>query len=132
MSSKKENKEELKNWSSGLEGKCRIFANEIEYGKGKNKKSFMKFQTSISSKNEDDEYVNMYVDVQFKKDENPDVEDGENLIINIIDGFLTNYEYESKNDTYVRLKLVVLDYDVIEDEEPKSKTNSKKKKTQKK
>ena len=87
------------------------------------------YSSSISRKNEDDEYENFYFNLAFKKDEEPDVEDGENVIIMINDGFLSNY---TNKDGNVKLKLVVTDWEEVEsdedDEEPEEDEKPKKKK----
>lgn len=126
---KKENKKtEFENWNSGLKGKCRVFCNEFTYKKDGKKKSSKMYSSSISRKNEDDEYENFYFNLAFKKDEEPDVEDGENVIIMINDGFLSNF---TNKDGSVKLKLVVTDWEEFksdeDDEEPEEDEKPKKK-----
>ena len=120
-------KNEIKNWNSSVEGKVRVFANEIEYGKGKNKKSFTKFTTSISQKNEDDEYVNFYIDIGFKKGEEPEDIGDKGKIIEILDGFLTCYAYDTDDGVRTKLKLVIMEWQEVESES-KSKEEKKTKK----
>lgn len=79
-----------------ITGETRIFSKEI------NKKLY--YSTTISNKNEDGTYENMYISVQFKKDVL--VRNNTNVIIK--NGFLTFYK--SKDETQ-KLKLVVLDFD---------------------
>ena len=103
----------IKYWNSGITGACTVFGNEFEYGRGKNKKSFIKYSTTIS-RLEDGEYTNMYINVKFKKDEAPGDEGMYKIFIK--NGFLS-FSEDKEQHKYV--DLVVMDYtsDDIEDEE---------------
>ena len=102
-----------KYWNSGITGACTVFGNEVKYGKGKNKKSFIKYSTTIS-RYEDEEYTNMYINVRFKKDEAPG--DTGMFKIFIKNGFLS---FSEDKEGYKYVDLVVMDYtsDDIEDDE---------------
>ena len=103
----------IKYWNSGITGACTVFGNEFEYGRGKNKKSFIKYSTTIS-RLEDGEYTNMYINVKFKKDEAPGDEGMFKIFIK--NGFLS-FSEDKEGHKYV--DLVVMDYtsDDIEDED---------------
>ena len=74
-------------------GKTRIFKKEFENGTS--------YSTTISKKNEDGTYKNLYVSVGFKKGK--EIEGN----IEIKDGFITFYE---TNTGLQKIKLVILDY----------------------
>lgn len=95
----------LKNWNE-VKGKMRVFGREIEV----KKVPHMLYSTSVGKKKADEEYVNLYVNVVFKKDEHPDIEGA--FIINVKEGYLTVSCDKSGN---VYPAVMVLDYDVIED-----------------
>lgn len=109
----KKTEPKIKYWNSGITGACTVFGNEFEYGRGKNKKSFIKYSTSIS-RYEDEEYTNMYINVRFKKNEAPG--DAGIFKIFIKNGFLS-FSEDKEGRKYV--DLVVMDYtsDDIEDDE---------------
>lgn len=95
----------LKNWNE-VKGKMRVWGREIEVKKVPN----MLYSTSVGKKNADDEYVNLYFNVAFKKGEHPDIEGA--FIINVKQGYLT-VSCDKSGNTYPAV--MVLDYDVIED-----------------
>lgn len=103
----------IKYWNSGITGACTVFGNEFEYGRGINKKSFIKYSTIIS-RFEDGEYTNMYINVRFKKDEAPG--DAGIFKIFIKNSFLS---FSEDKDVQKYVELVVMDYtsDDIEDDE---------------
>ena len=103
----------IKYWNSGISGACTVFGNEFEYGRGKNKKSFIKYSTTIS-RLEEGEYTNMYINVRFKKDKAPGDEGMYKIFIK--NGFLS-FSEDKEGHKYV--DLVVMDYtsDDIEDDE---------------
>lgn len=80
-------------------GQTRIFKKEIN---GRDV-----FSTSISNKKEDGTYENMYVGVQFKKDEQP----ADSCNIDIKKGFISFYL--DKNNTE-HLKFIILEYELLE------------------
>lgn len=83
-------------------GQTRIFKKEIN---GRDV-----FSTSISNKKEDGTYENMYVGVQFKKDEQP----ADSCNIDIKKGFLSFY---LDKNSIEHIKFVVLEYEILEKEE---------------
>ena len=95
-------------------GQTRIFKKEIN---GRDV-----FSTSISNKKEDGTYENMYVGVQFKKDEQPNVwiksiKDEQTINscnIDIKKGFLSFYL--DKNGAE-HIKFIILEYEILEKEE---------------
>ena len=106
----------IKYWNSGITGACTVFGNEFEYGRGKNKKSFIKYSTTIP-RLEDGEYTNMYINVRFKKDEAPGDEGMFKIFIK--NGFLSFSEDKEDKEGHKYIDLVVMDYtsDDIEDDE---------------
>ena len=102
----------IKYWNSGITGACTVFGNEFEYGRGKNKKSFIKYSTTIP-RLEDGEYTNMYINVKFKKDEAPG---DEGMFKIFIKNAFLSFSEDKEGHKYV--DLVVMDYtsDDIEDD----------------
>lgn len=96
-----------KSWADVC-GRMRVWGKEVEYKKS----SFMSYSTSVGAKNEDEEYDNVYYNVRFRKDEHPDIEGA--FEINVKTGFLT-VTTDRKGNTYPAV--MVLDYDVVEDED---------------
>ena len=92
-----------------VKGIMNLFAREVT----KHKQSFMSFSTSVGKKNDDDEYINVYYDVMFKKNEAPDVDEGR-FQIKIKKGFLTVKQY---SDGSLHHAVMVLEYDPIFDDE---------------
>lgn len=110
---KKTNKIDVKRWTD-IEGLMTVFANKVEYGKGKDKKSFIQYYTTVSTQ-VDGEYANKSVKVAFKKDVDPKLTDGDILKINVVNGFLT-LETWFTDDGEIRknIKVVVTEYDEVE------------------
>ena len=95
-------------WNN-VKGIMWLFAKEVNL----KKKSFMNFSTSVSTKDENGDYINVYYDVMFKKNEAPDVDEGR-FQIKIKKGFLTVKQY---SDGSVHPAVMVLEYDPISDDE---------------
>lgn len=95
-------------WNN-VRGIMYLFAHEVNLKKN----TFMNFSTSVSKKDENDGYLNIYYDVMFKKNEAPDVDEGR-FQIKIKKGFLTVKTY---SDGSVRPAVMVLEYDPIFDDE---------------
>lgn len=90
-------------------GIMRIFGNEV--GEGKN--AFIKFSTSISTKDDNDDYHNYYIGLKFCKDaEEPDGE-GEHFI-DITKGFFSVDYWKKGKKEYSRPCIVVIENTVIE------------------
>lgn len=107
---KAEKTTEVKYWSGNLTGTMRVFGQHREFGKGKNKQSFISYSTTIGKKNQDGEWVNAYIPVKFPKDYDPDIEDM--FLIEVKDGFLSVNTYQSKDRGEVKeICLVVTDYE---------------------
>lgn len=86
-----------KRWND-INGKMRVFKKEFE--------GRTSYSTSLSNKKEDGTYENMYLTVQFKKDNQPNVGE-KGLDINIKNGFVSFFK---TNDGNTRLKLVITEY----------------------
>lgn len=80
-----------------ISGKCKLFRNDYENG--------ISYSTTISNKNIEGKYENMYVIVQMPKLTNLE----NKTTIDITNGFLSNYK--DKNGL-MKIKLVVLDYEM--------------------
>lgn len=93
MSVKKSNQSKVSYWNRHLKGLIRVYAQEIEYKKNGKKCSFLKFSTSLGKKDEDGNWENMYINVKFLKGDTPERDDGENFMVEIVDGFLTFESY---------------------------------------
>lgn len=89
-------------WSN-IEGRMRVWGKEIPY---KNS-SFMSYSTSIGSKNQDDEYDNVYFNVRFRKDEGPNLLGAFEIYIK--SGFLTVTTDKDGNCYHA---IMVLDYEL--------------------
>ena len=111
-------KERVKRWSD-ITGEIRIFGEEVKYGKGKKKGSFIRYSTSLGVKNDDGEYSNIYFKVGFAKDVDPERTDDSGFVLTITRGFLTLDEYVDKKTGEVKRvpKLVILDYEDPEDKD---------------
>jgi len=90
-----------------ISGKCKLFRNDYENG--------ISYSTTISNKNIEGKYENMYVTVQMPKGTNLE----NKTTIDITNGFLSNYK--DKNGL-MKIKLVVLDYDIEPEEKPSEYT----------
>lgn len=95
-----------KSWTD-VSGRMRVWGKEMEH----KKTSFISYSTSVGSKNEDEEYDNVYYNVRFRKGEHPD-RDGV-FEINIKAGFLT-VTTDKKGNCYPAI--MVLDYEEVDEE----------------
>lgn len=105
---KKQTPKTTQTWNN-VKGSMRIWATKRNY----KKKTWFSFSTSIGKKNEDEEYVNVYFDVLFKKNEAPEVDEGA-LEINVKKGFLTLSVY---NDGSIHPAVMVMEYDLKDADE---------------
>ena len=66
----KKAKSKIKYWNSGITGACTVFGNKFEYGRGNNKKSFIKYLTTISrlEDGEDTDYITQFFLNNFSYD----------------------------------------------------------------
>ena len=110
----------------------RIFVKGVEVGKGKNKEKRFIFNAQIgSTKNEDGEYLNCYVPVNFSskvRDELPKLKDGEMFDLIVRDAWFKAYK---DKDDYTRPilfinKATIVDADDEDEDKKASKTKSKK------
>ena len=91
-------------------GVYRVFVNEFEIKKGKNKRgTFLKHTISISKKNEDGEYFNLYMPVLFSKEI---VAPQETSVIDITEA----YFMVQGNEGYETIGLYIKDYEELEEE----------------
>lgn len=105
-------KNTAKSWSD-ISGDMVVFGREVEYGKGKNKNTFISYSTSVGRKDENTgEYDNVYFNVFFKKDE--DIGEEGRTAIKVKKGFLT-VSVGKNGDTYPAI--MILDYTLNEDDE---------------
>ena len=113
-----------------------VFVNEKEVEVGKIAKTINTYCTSLSIKNEDEEYVNAYLDVRFsnnlkeayKLDNFPD---GTCLQVSILDAWLSFRAWENKDGEqrrafYIFVNDARIEEYVKEEEKPKKKTPAKK------
>lgn len=70
-------------------------------------KQYDSFYTSVSRKNDDGSYTNLYVNVRFKNDNKPTFDDYRD--IKIIHGFLTIATHENNN----ALVIQIMDYEML-------------------
>lgn len=112
MAIKKQSKkqsEKVNYWSSDLNGRMRVYAQEVNYKKKNGKPaSFLKFSTSIGIKNEDGEWSNLYFNVRFMKGDAPEVDGGVNFEIDIAKAFLTFETFITKDDEEVKTPVIVV------------------------
>ena len=93
-----------KRWND-ITGKMRVFKKTYENGDS--------YTTSLSNKKEDGTYENMYLTVQFKKDNIPTIEE-KGTEIDVTKGFISFYKTK---EGMPKVKLVVTEYATgIEDE----------------
>ena len=105
---KKQTPKTAQSWNN-VKGLMRVWATK----RANKKKSWLSFNTSISKKNEDEEYDNVYFDVLFKKNEAPEVDEGA-FEINVNKGFLTLTVY---SDGSVHPAVMVMEYDIKDGDE---------------
>ena len=111
MAIKKQSKkqsEKVNYWSSDLNGRMRVYAQEVNYKKNGKPASFLKFSTSIGIKNEDGEWNNLYFIVRFMKGDAPEVDGGVNFEIDIAKAFLTFETFITKDDEEVKTPVIVV------------------------
>lgn len=106
--SKKAVRKKVNYWSSDLNGRMRVYAQEVNYKKNGKPASFLKFSTSIGIKNEDGEWSNLYFNVRFMKGDAPEVDGGVNFEIDIAKAFLTFESFITKDDEEVKTPVIVV------------------------
>ena len=110
VSKKKQPVKETKTIPYGLKvfGITRIFANEVEIKKGKNKgDTFLSYSCSISKKDENGEYKNLYMPIYFSKDlEAPE----ETILADITEAFFMI----SGKEGYEKISLYIKDYEEVD------------------
>lgn len=96
-------------WTS-ISGLMHVFGNERKSRKGK---PFISYSTTVGRKNENGEWENMYYNVGFRKEDDPEIVDGFDIIVK--DGFLSFDEYTAKDKTVVKTpRVVVLDFEIVD------------------
>lgn len=104
-------KESARPYGLSVFGVIRVFANEVEIKKGKSKgDTFLSYSVSISRKDEDGEYKNLYMPVYFAKDLEAPEESG---MIDITSAFFMI----SGKEGYEKISLYVKDYEEMDSEE---------------
>ena len=95
-----------------VKGKMTVWGNRVG-----SKNEFIAYSTTITSKDVDGKYVNAYLGVRFKKDDDPDHEG--RVDINVKSGFIS---CGRGTDGVIRIYVYITDYDVIEyyDEDDKN------------
>ena len=104
MQSKRKNE---KSWRD-IDGAMILWGKKIDYKKGKKTSSFYSYSTTVSSKNDDGSYNNVYLNVRLATEEPLEHEGRADIMIK--EAFITTTK--GKDDVN-RLTVVVLDYDVI-------------------
>lgn len=116
-------------WNT-ITGVMAIYGNTFTSGKGKKKKEFVKWSTTIGRKDEDGEYVNYYLRVRFAGDASEPETDGLHQI-DVGNAFLSVESYTNRDgDDVVNPVLVVTENEILDDEpeeKPKKKTKKKSK-----
>ena len=110
MAVKKQSKkqtEKVKYWSSDLNGRMHVYAQEVKYKKGGKPASFLKFSTSLGVKDEDGNWSNLYFNVRFMKGDAPEADGGMNFEIDISRAFLTFETFITK-DEEVKIPVIVV------------------------
>lgn len=104
-------KTETRPYGLSVFGLTRIFVNEVDIKKGKNKGgSFLSCSLSISRKNEEGEYTNLYMPVYFSKEiECPQ----ETAVIDITSAFFM----VSGKEGYEKISLYVKDYEEVDEDD---------------
>lgn len=97
----------VKTWKDVV-GKMKVWARAWDNGK---KGVYLSYSTTVSKKS-DDEYVNIYYDVLFKKGQSPEFQaECEGFDIDVKAGFLT---VRVDSNGQLRPAVMVMDYDIIE------------------
>lgn len=93
-----------KNWND-ITGVCRVY--------GTDRGKFLSYSTTLSTKDQDDNWHNMYVTVQFPKGKNPEYTEA--FQIRVTKGFLTCESWEDKRskETKIAPRLVVQEFDFL-------------------
>ena len=125
MAIKKQGKKQPKKaiyWNSNLNGRMRVYAQEVNYKKNGKPASFLKFSTSLGVKNDDGEWDNLYFKVRFMKGDAPEADGGMNFEIDIAKAFLTFETFQTKTGEEIKTPVIVVqewaDPDGGEDDEP--------------
>lgn len=79
------------------------------------RKSKYGFSTSYVAKKENEQDEFGYIDVGFKKDQEPKIEDGDTARISVKDGFFSGY----KSKDGVKPKFIVMNYELLETKKAK-------------
>ena len=111
MAIKKQGKkqpEKVNYWNRNLNGKMRVYAQEVNYKKNGKQQSFLKFSTSLGVKDEDGNWSNLYFNVRFMKGDAPEVDGGANFEIEITKAFLTFEIYQTKDDEEIKTPVIVV------------------------
>lgn len=95
-------------WSSNLTGLMRVYPQEVNYKKNGKPASFLKFSTSIGTKNEDGEWNNLYFNVRFMKGDAPQADAGMNFEIEIVKAFLTFEIFQTKDGDEIKIPTIVV------------------------
>ena len=107
-------------WNT-ITGVMTIYGNTFTSGKGKKKKEFVKWSTTIGRKHEDGEYVNYYLRIRFAGDASEPETDGLHQI-DVGNAFLSVESYTNRDgDDVVNPVLVVTENEILDDE-PEEKT----------
>lgn len=96
-----------KNAWTNITGNMIVFGKKFKGNKG----TFLKFSTTVGRKFDgDDDFTNVFVDVQFPKYDIPKGEGRHD--IDVKDGFLSVDRYVNKDgDEITKIKVVILSYD---------------------
>lgn len=111
MAIKKQSKkqpEKVNYWSRDLNGRMRVYAQEVNYKKNGKPVSFLKFSTSLGVKNEVGEWDNLYFNVRFMKGDAPEVDGGMNFEIDIAKAFLTFETFQTKDGKEIKAPVIVV------------------------
>ena len=125
MAVKKQSKkqtEKVKYWSSDLNGRMRVYAQEVNYKKNGKPASFLKFSTSIGIKNDDGDWDNLYFNVRPIQADAPELHRRITFEIEIGTAFLTFEIFQTKCGEEIKTPVIVVqecaDPDSGEDDEP--------------
>lgn len=100
--------EKVNYWNSDLNGRMRVYAQEVNYKKNGKQASFLKFSTSLGVKNEEGEWFNLYFNVRFMKGDVPEVDAGMNFEIDIVKAFLTFELFQNKSGEDIKTPVIVV------------------------
>lgn len=111
MAIKKQSKkqpEKVNYWSSELNGRMRVYAQEVKYKKNGKPDSFLKFSTSLGVKDEDGNWSNLYFNVRFMKGDAPEADGGMNFEIEIVKAFLTFEIFQTREGLEIKTPVIVV------------------------